>query len=105
MATALETLLDATHKALVAGDLAALPDLGARVAAEVDRLPALDPAAALRLRTKAHRNERLLQAARQGLHAARERIAEIVSGPSLSTYDSHGRKSRLAGPVQAIGRF
>ncbi len=105
MATTLDSLLDATRDALLAGDFAALAGLGAGVAAEADRLPVLDAVAAQRLRSKAERNERLLQAAGRGLRAARDRMAEIASGPSLATYDSHGRKASLAGPARALGRF
>jgi hypothetical protein len=101
----LDDLLDATRDALLAGDLAALTGLGDRVAAEVDRLPVLDARDANRLRFKAERNARLLQAAGRGLRAARDRMAEITSGPSLTTYDKEGRKARLAGPMQALGRF
>ncbi len=101
----LDGLLDATRDALLAGDLAALTGLGDRVAAEVDRLPALDARDAQRLRAKAERNAGLLQAAGRGLRAARDRMTEIASGPSLTTYDKDGRKARLAGPMQALGRF
>jgi hypothetical protein len=101
----LDGLLDATRDALLAGDLSALAGLGARVSAEMDRLPALDARDAQRLRTKAERNARLLQAAGRGLRAARDRMAEITSGPSLATYDRDGRMFRLAGPMQALGRF
>lgn len=101
----LDGLLDATRDALLAGDLAALSGLGDRVSAEVDRLQVLDARDAQRLRTKAERNARLLRAAGRGLSAARDCMAEIVSGPSLTTYDKDGRKARHAGPMQALGRF
>jgi hypothetical protein len=103
--TPLEDLLDQAFAALLAGDIAALSGLDTRIAAAADSLPALDQGAARRLRQKAQRNERLLQAAGRGLRAARERMAEILAGPGLATYDAQGRKSALTGPARALGRF
>lgn len=105
MPTALEDLLDLIRDALLAGDLARLAGLESRVAAEADRIPALDAVSARRLQRKASRNAGLLLAAGRGLRAARDRMADIAAGPGLSTYDSHGRKSSLGGPGQALGRF
>jgi hypothetical protein len=101
----LESLLDQVVTALLSGDLAALSGLDVEIDAAVGALPALDAAAAKRLQRKAERNARLLQAAGRGLRAARERLAEVRSGPSLATYDALGRKSAITGPVPALGRF
>jgi hypothetical protein len=103
--TPLETLLDQTREALLAGNLAALSGLDAQIAAAADALPPLDPAAARRVQRKAERNARLLLAAGRGLRAARDRTTEIVSGPRLATYDAQGRKAALTGPARALGRF
>jgi hypothetical protein len=103
--TPLEDLLDRTHAALLAGDLAALSGLDERLAAAAEALPAPSLATARRLQRKAERNARLLQAAGRGLRAARARMAEIATGPGLATYDAQGRKAALAGPTLALGRF
>ena len=103
--TPLDDLLDQARAALLSGDIAALSGLDDQIAAAADRLPALGIDAARRLQRKAERNARLLQAAGRGLRAARDRMAEIASGPSLATYDAQGRKAALAGPALSIGRF
>ncbi len=103
--TPLEDLLDQTHGALLAGDLAALAGLDDRLSAAAEALPTLNLATARRLQRKAERNARLLQAAGRGLRAARDRMAEIATGPGLATYDAQGRKAALAGPTLALGRF
>jgi hypothetical protein len=103
--TPLDDLLDQAFAALLAGDLAALSGLDARIVAAADALPALGQTAARRLQQKAERNARLLQAAGRGLRSARDRMAEILSGSCLSTYDVQGRKSALAGPARSLGRF
>jgi hypothetical protein len=101
----LETLLDQVRAALVGGDLAALAGLEDAMLAAADTVSLLDPQAIRRVKRKAERNAQLLQAANRGLRAARTRMAEIATGPRLSTYDSRGRKSSLAGPAAALGRF
>lgn len=103
--TPLEDLLDLTHAALLAGDLAALSGLDDRLSAAAEVLPPPSLATARRLQRKAERNARLLQAAGRGLRAARARLAEIATGPGLATYDATGRKAALAGPTLALGRF
>ncbi len=99
--TELEAALDLTYDALLAGDLPALGALGVTLDRMVDALPRLGRAAADRLRRKADRNERLLQAAARGVRAARGRLVEIAALPTLSTYDAHGRKV-LVGDVAAL---
>ena len=97
MSTQLEALLDQTRDALIAGDFADLANLAAKVEGLAVTLPQLDRPAADRLRQKADRNARLLQAAQRGIRAARQRIIEINAGPSLSTYDARGRREVIAG--------
>ncbi len=90
----LESLLDRAADALIAGNL---PEL-ARLAPQIESgdVRAADRAAAERLRAKAERNARLLDAAMRGLKAARHRVAEITRGPTLSTYDARGQKAVIA---------
>ena len=95
MQTPLDDLLDQTRDALVIGNLAALADLAPRVAALAESLPRVDRPTAERLRRKADRNARLLQAATRGVRAAQQRLAEISMGPSLVTYDARGRRETL----------
>jgi hypothetical protein len=93
---ALETLLDAVHGALRAGDLAALAPLTAAMAALT---PAALPKDALqRLQRKLRRNEACLQASARGLRAARRRMAEIAAARAgLQTYTPAGTRL-LVGP-------
>ena len=104
MSTQLEALLDQTRDALIAGDLADLSNLAAKVEVMAAALPQLDQPTADRLRQKADRNARLLQAAQRGIRAARQRINEINAGPSLSTYDARGRREVIPGPSLLMPR-
>lgn len=90
---ALEDLLDQAHQALLTGDLAALDRIGARLESLAAPPMAPDRATADRLRAKAERNARLLQAAGRGVKAALGRLAEIAEGPTMTTYDSRGQKA------------
>ena len=90
----LELLLDDAAAALLSGNLAALALLTPQI--ESIGLKATDRSAAERLRTKADRNARLLEAATRGVTAARLRVAEIVRGPALTTYDARGHKALIA---------
>lgn len=100
----LEDLLDQTRTAVLAGDLASLALLAPRVEAAVESLANLDEHDARRLRQKADGNARLLQAASRGVRAAQGRLAEIISGPTLNTYDSQGRKAAIAPLSQLSAR-
>jgi hypothetical protein len=90
----LESLLDRAADALIAGNL---PEL-ARLAPQIESVDvrAADRAVAERLRAKAERNARLLDAAMRGLKAARHRVTEITRGPTLTTYDARGQKALIA---------
>lgn len=90
----IDTVLDRTYDALISGDLAALGPLGAAMAALPD-LAGLDRSGAIRIRRKAERNARLLQAAQRGLRTARGRLAEIAAEPALTTYDAQGQKASV----------
>jgi hypothetical protein len=101
MLTALETLLDQTRDAVLAGDLQTLAALAPQVAAMTDDLPRLDAVVAERLRSKAERNAQLLQSATRGIRAAQGRLQEIAAGPTLTTYDARGQRAAIA-PVSAV---
>jgi hypothetical protein len=104
MPTTLETLLDQTRDAVLAGDIAALADLAPQVEAEAGDLPRLDASAVRRLQEKAARNAQLLQAATRGIRAAQDRLEEISSGPTLTTYDARGKRAAIAPPSPAMPR-
>jgi hypothetical protein len=95
----LEALLDRAADALIAGNLPELALLAPQI--ESVAVQATDRMAAERLRAKAERNARLLDAAMRGLKAARHRVSEITRGPTLSTYDSRGQKAVIA-PMSAL---
>jgi hypothetical protein len=105
MTVSVEALLDQVHGSLLAGDIDAISGLDSSLATAADTLSHLDPASAKRVRMKAERNARLLQAAGRGLRSALARSADIARGPMLSTYDARGRKAVLPGPETALGRF
>jgi hypothetical protein len=98
--TEADSLLDRTYTALLSGDLAALGPL----AGAMERLPSLqgtDRTTTERLRRKADRNSRMLQAAARGVRAARGRLAEIAAQPTLTTYDAKGRRESV-GQVSSL---
>lgn len=90
----LEALLDQAAQALVSGNLPELARLVPQI--ESANLQATDRPTADRLRAKAERNARLLEAAMRGLKSARHRVAEITRGPTLSTYDARGQIAVIA---------
>jgi HAMP domain-containing protein len=92
----LEDLLDKVAEALLAGDLSLLATLAPKVEAGVATLSTRDPVRADRLRAKAGRNARLLDAAARGVKAARNRMSEIARGHALTTYDSRGQRATIA---------
>ena len=91
--TPLEDLLDRAAEALINGDLNTLSSLAPQI--EAARIAPVDRAAAERLHRKALRNARLLDSAARGVKVARLRMAEIARGPTLTTYDAHGRKAQI----------
>jgi hypothetical protein len=91
----LDELLDRAAEALLKGDLSALAGLAPRIEAAAEVRPT-DKATAIRLRHKAERNARLLDAAARGVKAARRRVTEITQGPMLTTYDARGMKAAIA---------
>lgn len=96
----LESLLDAVHAALRAGDFAGLPALTQAVEAlETGALPR-DATALRTLQRKLQRNEACLQASARGLRAARRRMTEIAAARAgLQTYTMGGQRQQI-GPAQ-----
>lgn len=94
----LETLLDLTAAALIAGDFDALTRLTSQI--EAQGLTTTDRRTAEALQAKAQRNARLLDAATRGVKAARLRLTEVVRGPTLTTYDSRGQKAQISSLVE-----
>lgn len=98
MSAELEKLLDQTRDALISGDFSDLERFAAAVETLTISLPQLDRPMAERLRRKADRNAKLLQAATRGIKAARQRLSEVSSCPRLTTYDAKGRRAVLPDP-------
>jgi hypothetical protein len=92
----LEDLLDQAATALVSGDLVALETLAPRIEQSAGQILQQDRAILRRLRDKATRNARLLEAATRGVKSARMRVTEIARGPTLTTYDARGHKAAIA---------
>lgn len=106
MSNPVSDTLDAIRAALRAGDFAALADLTARLDSAVQDMTAL-PAEELHvLRQRAGDTATCLAAARNGIRAARRRVAEVTGGPAaLSTYDRDGRRSQAQQAVAAPKRL
>lgn len=107
-AAALAATLDRMRTALLAGDLASLPEL----AEALERLvPAAAgdgavPRAALEsLRARAQAAAAMLEATARGLRAARRRIEEVArAGQGLATYDRSGQRSRIGAAPADLAR-
>ncbi|QYK41589.1 MAG: hypothetical protein KF887_00110 [Paracoccaceae bacterium] len=100
-----ERMLDLVHVALITGDLAALPSLAAEIEAAVPGEVPIPAAMAGRLRAKADRNARCLEAAGRGLRAARKRLSDITAARGgLSTYDGSGQRHVLAADAGGTAR-
>ncbi|MFD1913702.1 hypothetical protein [Halodurantibacterium flavum] len=96
----LRDLLGATRARLAQGHLQGLQDLGARHMKALERFisgPVPSEAELLKLKTEAQATEAMILAAREGLQAARRRLAEIereLSG--WKAYDKTGQRSEVA---------
>ncbi len=99
---ALQDMLDRERQAVLGGRF----DVLERMATEKDRLvravvlQSPDLETLRRLRANTERNNRLLEAMRAGVQAARARL-DAMRHPvtELSTYDASGRKSAICGPT------
>ena len=92
--------LDRLHEALRDGRLGDLNGVAAALAGQIDGLSGLTFAALEDVRRRAVRNAACLQAARQGVRAARRRLDEIrMMGVGFVSYDSRGKRDE--GPAPA----
>ena len=108
-AAALAGLLDDERAALLAGELARLPEFIAAKERLLSRLEgAANPPPAVSLdalRAKAQDNQLLLDAALRGVQAARARLdVARGGGPALSTYDAKGRAETHGGARPSFER-
>lgn len=103
MASDLESLLDATRAALLAGDLDGLAGLTRQLEAALAGA-ALSPADLAALQLRASHNARLIAAASRGVRAARRRLAEVTACQGLVTYDAAGRRDVVAAPALPVRR-
>lgn len=100
----LESLLDETRDALLAGDLSRLGALADRTE---QALAASSPAGLAepgRLRDLSRRNEALLAAAIRGVKAARRRAVEVAGHGRFATYDAQGKRADMGAPAAALVR-
>jgi len=94
-------LLDEERVAIKRGSFSEFPLLTAKIAGLTDQVlqssEVLDPLTFEKLRNAARRNQRLLDAAAQGIKAAKARGAEIRGRASnMKTYDDSGQRSLIA---------
>lgn len=92
---ALETILDRTRAALMAGDITALEGMAADAeAALTAAVGHCDRTTAERLAEKARHNEQLIGAAMKGIRAAQRRAQDLTDRGRFSTYDSGGQRGQ-----------
>jgi len=100
----LESLLERTGQALLAGDLEELEVLAVETeAALAEGLPA-DPDQLLRLKDMSGRTSTLLKAAMRGVKAAQRRAAEVAGHGRFATYDARGQKDVLGRAAEGEAR-
>lgn len=99
IADELEDLLDREKALLMAGAVRDLPRLADQKVRLLTRLSAATGQHGLaRIRDKAQRNARLLEAAGRGIQSVTERIASLRAGPQpFSTYSADGAKATFGG--------
>lgn len=102
----LEALLEAVEQAARRADLTALARLAPALEAEMAGMPPADPVLIRRVRTQAGRAARYLDAACQGVQAARRRLNEIRrAGGPLRTYDRQGQTLSLMPSAEPARRL
>lgn len=106
LAEALEDLLDRERSLLLTGSLDGLGRIAAEKESLLSRLGSDLPSEVLpRIREKAQRNARLLEAAGAGVRSVTRRIADLRAGPKpLSTYSPDGRKEDLGAARSKVER-
>ncbi|MGZ9812575.1 hypothetical protein ACXN5S_19095 [Pseudoroseicyclus sp. H15] len=90
-----DTLLSEERQCILAGDFAALSDIGLRKAALFEELRhSADAAALRRIGTQLKRNQRLLAAAISGVREAERRVGLLHQAESdFSTYSENGTRN------------
>lgn len=93
-------LLEEERVAIKSGSFSEFPLLTAKIAGLVDQVlqasEFLDPLTFEKLRNTARRNQRLLDAAAQGIKAAKARGVEIRGRAlNMKTYDDNGQRSLM----------
>lgn len=96
-------------QAIRRGELVALAPLAAEMAELMEALTiapgGMGAPGLRRLRQRAAENQRLLDAARRGVQAARGRLNAIIgAGTELKTYDSQGRTASVAFGTGSVER-
>lgn len=92
--------LDRLHDALRQGQLSSLKGAVAALEGQLDGLKGLNIEALDEVRRKALRNAACLQAARQGVRAARRRLDEIrMMDAGFVCYDSRGMRDEAPAPT------
>ena len=97
-AVGLEAVLDQLHHCILTADFASLPKIIEETERQLERLASLsDRSVVQRLKHKADRNGRCLQAAARGLRAAQRRLGEVSAADTqLSTYTKSGKRNEVA---------
>ncbi|SEF69975.1 flagellar biosynthesis protein FlgN [Jhaorihella thermophila] len=92
-------LLDAERKALIEGRLDQLAELAERkseLVLDLEQLGDLNQQDLQEMRRKAHRNERLIQSALEGIRSVTARLETLRRvREGLETYDRSGNKTRI----------
>jgi hypothetical protein len=93
-------VLDATHAALLEGNLDAITPLARRLDVLVGTLHGCAGDTLQLIRAKAARNAKTLQAAEQGVRAAQRRLADLREAASgHRTYGRDGHRAAVGGPT------
>ncbi len=97
-AQVLEAVLDHLHRCILRAEFDLLPKILEETERRLEQLhPLSDKSVLERLKYKADRNGRCLQAAARGLRAAQRRLGEVsTTDKQLSTYTKSGKRSEVA---------
>ncbi len=99
MGSDIVAVLDATHAALLDGDIAAIGPLAQRLDGLWGSLRDCPGDMLTVIRAKAARNAKMLQAAEQGVRSAQRRLQELQEAASgHRTYGRDGHRAIVAGP-------
>jgi hypothetical protein len=103
MGNEIAAILDATHAALLKGDLETIGPLARRLDDLWATLRDCPPDDLTLIRAKAARNAATLQAAEQGVRAAQRRLAELQEAASgHRTYARDGHRAVVAGQTGVL---